>query len=285
MLGGIGDGVADDVTAINDAITYLHLRSAGGEVDMAGGRWLIDGGDILLKSGVSLVGNWYNAGHFNDATYLGDNVWSFEKSSLIVNSAYTVRFVGDCAGLVRLMILRKGLTQSLDMTQALASARAFAGTAVTIGDGSGSQIAQEAYVGYCFIAGFNQAINCDFLGRVHIEYVSGDNNNGIRISKCYDMAHLSHCHFWPFAAGPVPSATYLISNAVNNGSGLIRLTLAAHVLTTGDWVFVSAVYGTVEANHRPAGQRLRQRLHPRNRAGRRQPRVAAGHRLFLRRRQ
>jgi len=39
-----------------------------------------------------------------------------------------------------------------------------------------------------------------------------------------------------------------VSNAVNNGSGLIRLTTAVNSLNTGDWVHVTQVLGTVEAN-------------------------------------
>ena len=44
------------------------------------------------------------------------------------------------------------------------------------------------------------------------------------------------------------NATVAVSNAVNNGSGLIRLTTAAHGLTTGNKVFIKNVGGTVEAN-------------------------------------
>jgi hypothetical protein len=39
-----------------------------------------------------------------------------------------------------------------------------------------------------------------------------------------------------------------ISGAVNNGSGLIRLTTSANVFTTNDWVTVFGVGGTTEAN-------------------------------------
>lgn len=43
-------------------------------------------------------------------------------------------------------------------------------------------------------------------------------------------------------------ATYAVSNAVNNGSGLIRLTIATHPFATGDRVGVAGVGGTTEAN-------------------------------------
>jgi hypothetical protein len=46
-----------------------------------------------------------------------------------------------------------------------------------------------------------------------------------------------------------PNATVTATNAVNNGSGLIRITTgAAHSLTTGNKIFISEILGTTEAN-------------------------------------
>jgi hypothetical protein len=44
------------------------------------------------------------------------------------------------------------------------------------------------------------------------------------------------------------NATVAVSNAVDNGSGLVRLTTAAHGLTTGNKVYIKGVVGTTEAN-------------------------------------
>jgi surface protein len=44
------------------------------------------------------------------------------------------------------------------------------------------------------------------------------------------------------------NATVAVSNAVDNGSGLIRLTTSAHGRTTGDKVYIKDIAGTVEAN-------------------------------------
>jgi hypothetical protein len=45
------------------------------------------------------------------------------------------------------------------------------------------------------------------------------------------------------------NATVTVTNAANNGLGLIRITTgAAHGRTTGDKVFISGVTGTTEAN-------------------------------------
>jgi surface protein len=44
------------------------------------------------------------------------------------------------------------------------------------------------------------------------------------------------------------NSTKAITNAVNNGSGLIRISATAHGLTTGNKCFISGVVGTTEAN-------------------------------------
>ena len=43
-------------------------------------------------------------------------------------------------------------------------------------------------------------------------------------------------------------ASYAVSNAANNGSGLIRITLATHPFVTGQRVGISGITGTTEAN-------------------------------------
>lgn len=45
-----------------------------------------------------------------------------------------------------------------------------------------------------------------------------------------------------------PAASTAVTNAVNNGSGLIRITSTGHGLVAGDYVNISGVTGTTEAN-------------------------------------
>lgn len=53
---------------------------------------------------------------------------------------------------------------------------------------------------------------------------------------------------WNFAKKRVTLTLPTITNAANNGSGLIRITKAAHGFITGDRVSLSEVQGTTEAN-------------------------------------
>jgi hypothetical protein len=45
-----------------------------------------------------------------------------------------------------------------------------------------------------------------------------------------------------------PNVTVNVTNAINNGSGLIRVTATAHGMSTGNKVFISGIVGTIGAN-------------------------------------
>jgi surface protein len=46
----------------------------------------------------------------------------------------------------------------------------------------------------------------------------------------------------------IPNVTVNVTNAINNGSGLIRVTATSHGMSTGNKVFISGVVGTTGAN-------------------------------------
>jgi hypothetical protein len=189
-FGAVGDGVTDDTAAIQAAIDAA-FSNGGGTVDCTGGRWLIDSADLLVKQGVQLVGPYYNIGETDNVDY------STVQSAFIVNSAFTIRMVGEFASVKGMAVFRKGLVKPTSLAQAGIAVSQFAGVGITIGDGT-SKTASDCYVGYCLILGFNKGIYSDYNERVRIEYVAGDCTNGIHLKRCYDMNHLSHCHFWPF---------------------------------------------------------------------------------------
>jgi hypothetical protein len=45
-----------------------------------------------------------------------------------------------------------------------------------------------------------------------------------------------------------PNVSITITNIINNGSGLIRVTANAHGMSTENKVFISGVVGAIEAN-------------------------------------
>lgn len=249
QFNGRGDGVADDSMAINDAIGYLRGRWAGGTVDMSGGRWLVDSGNINMKIGVFLVGSWLSSGETASGAILRHD-WSSFKSAIVLNPLYTIMHEDDACGLRALLILRKGLIKPVDIRSALDAVSAFAGKAVTIANGVNGQ-GVDVSITNCLILGFEFAIYDDFGGRCRFENVQGDCTNGIFIKDCHDKQHLSHCHFWPFVTTTWGPTSYTVNGAVNNGSGLIRLSFAvATPMVTGDIVNVQSVDGVPASNGR-----------------------------------
>jgi hypothetical protein len=67
-----------------------------------------------------------------------------------------------------------------------------------------------------------------------------------RIEPCRKF--ILRLHPWNFAMGRRTITLAAITNAVNNGAGLIRITATAHGKTTGTIINITGVQGTTEAN-------------------------------------
>lgn len=189
-FGAVGDGVTDDTAAIQNAIDSVAL-AGGGVIDCSGGKWLIDSAHILVKKGVTLQGQWNNAGEELTRDYT-----SFD-SCFILNSSYSIKLNEDFSAIKGMVIVRKGITIPTSLVAAGTHVAAFAGTAILVGDGTSGK-ANDTYAGYCLILGFQYAYYNDYNERPRIEYLSGDNINGIYLNRVYDMNHLVGCHFWPY---------------------------------------------------------------------------------------
>jgi hypothetical protein len=239
-----GDGATDDTAKIQAAIDAVNA-AGGGIVDCSGGRWLIDSADLVVKAGVFLVGSWKNLGQPNGGTS-GTFDYSDVTSAIILNPSFTIELSERCCGIEGLAILRDGLTMPTNIRTAVDAVSDFAGTAITIGDGV-TRTAEDVWLSNLFIAGFAVGITSDFSDRSRIYNISGDNLAGIYLTSSFDMQHCSHVHFWPFITAGVAPVAYAVSNAIDNGSGLVRLTIATSVLETGDRVTVKSVGGVTGA--------------------------------------
>jgi hypothetical protein len=188
--GYVTDASVDYTAYIQNAINELFSRG-GGNLDMSGGRWLVDSANLTVKQGVCLRGPWKNAGEISTRDYT-----SF-KSSIILNPLYTINLAEDFSAIKGVVIARKGLTIPTSLAEAVTHVAAFSGKAITVGDGTNNK-ANDTYAGYCLIIGFQYAYYNDFNERPRIEYLSGDNINGVYLNQIYDMNHMLGCHFWPF---------------------------------------------------------------------------------------
>ena len=199
--GAVADGVTDDTAAINASIA---LASPGQEVWLSPTGQHFCAGTIALLKGRTLRGGWNVPGNTNPGNIALD--LTTLNGALILPTGATVRM--DSGSAIRgVPIYRQGLVTPV------ASSAAFGGIGITInGD--------DVYVGYCLIMGFATGISSTSGGgnswaRQKIEWVYGDNNNGILIDNSHDTPYISHCHFWPFAS---ISPTATLSNHVRTGT-------------------------------------------------------------------
>jgi len=219
-FGAVGDGVTDDTAAIQAAIDSVASKG-GGVIDCTGGRWLIDSASLVVKNGVTLMGPWNNLGETDNQNY------STLKSVFILNPSYTIRLAEEFSAVKGMGIFRKGLIKPNSLLEAETVVASFAGTAITVGNGT-SKAASDTYVGYCFVLGFQYAYYCDYNERPRIEYLSGDNLNGVYLNRVYDMNHMVGCHFWPYI-------TTHQSWTTSGDAGLRRQGIGYYFGTGVDW--------------------------------------------------
>ena len=243
--GAVGNGIADDTVAVQATINAAFL-AGGGIVRLGPRRYRIATADLIVRENVVLEGPVFPGGQRPDAFY------GAIPGSLLIDPARTIR-VMRAATLRRVAVIRDGLgAQPTSMRAAIAMRAAMAGTAITIGDGSGTQ--HDALVEDVLVLGFNLALRADNSQRVNVRRMRGDNRNGIWLTRSFDITRIHDVHFWPFLTGNLTNITQVdtaISSVANNGAGLVRITTAAaHNLVTGDLVNVVGVNGVAAANTR-----------------------------------
>jgi hypothetical protein len=243
--GAIGNGTTDDAAAIQAAIDAAQA-AGGGIVRLGPRRYRVAASEIVVKENVCLEGPVFPGGQRPSANY------GAIPGSILLASTRTVRVMRG-ATLRRIALIRDGLgAPPTTMRAAVTMRAAMAGTAITIGDGSGTQ--HDALVEDMLVLGFDLALRADNSQRVNIRRMRGDNRNGIWLSRTYDITRIHDVHLWPFLTGNLGGISLVqtgISAVANNGAGLVRITTsAAHNLVTGDLVNVFGVNGVVAANTR-----------------------------------
>lgn len=245
-FGAVGNGTTDDAAAIQAAINAASA-AGGGVVRLGPKRYRVTSANITVLENVCLEGPAsFPGGQRAAADYRAI------PGTLIIDAARTVR-VMRAATLRGVTLMRDGLgAPPTTMRAGVALRAAMAGTAITIGDGSGTH--HDALVEDLLILGFDLAIRSDNSQRLTVRRLRGDNRNGIFLTRTYDITRIHEVHFWPFLTGNLTGislAQSAIAGVSNNGAGRVRITTAAaHNMVTGDVVNVSGVNGVAAANGR-----------------------------------
>lgn len=177
-FGAVGDGTANDTTALDDALT--SFGADGGIVQLeTGKKYLLDNNleipsRVLLRGMLSVSGN--------------PSGWETMGSKIIINTTRTINMQHGSA-ISNILIVRKGLTGNE------AGQLDFAGTALTMASADHS-----VHVSDMIILGFNTAIDSQGAGRGTFTRVIGDCINGILVAGSADVTRIMSCHFWPFVS-------------------------------------------------------------------------------------
>ncbi|MCR0981770.1 glycosyl hydrolase family 28-related protein [Roseomonas populi] len=246
--GAVGNGTTDDTAAFQAALNAA-ASTGGGIVLLGPRRYLIDSAELVIPPNVTLQGGgdpggWRINNDYNSVPY-----------SIILNPARTIRLRRNSA-LEQVAIIRKGFAAPSSVREALDCAAAFAGTAVSIGDGTtgGSATnATDASVRGLLIIGFTWGVYSNGASRTRIRDVVGDCTNGLYLGKSFDIGQNERINWHPLATTgrTFAATTWAVTGCANNGGGLVRLTTgSAHELRVGDVVLVSGVGGVAGANGR-----------------------------------
>ncbi|HWL79880.1 MAG TPA: glycosyl hydrolase family 28-related protein [Roseomonas sp.] len=238
-FGAVGDGTTDDTAAIQAAINAAAAQG-GGTVQIGPRRYRVTAAELDVKDGVFLQGRpgsggWRQNGDFGSVRY-----------AILLDAARTIR-VRRNAGIDGIAVLRDGLTQPASLRQGLDAAAAFAGTAITIGDGgSGNSDGNgaDSLLSRLLILGFNWGIYSDGNARVRIQDVLGDCTNGLYLGRSYDVSRISAVNWHPLVttSRSWSNTRLLITGIGDNGGGRFRITTAtAHGLASGDLVNIAEV--------------------------------------------
>lgn len=244
-FGAIGNGTSDDAAAIQAAIDAASA-AGGGIVRLGPRRYRVAATEIVVRENVALEGPLFPGGQRPSANYAA------VPGTLLLDAARTVRVMRG-ATLRRVALIRDGLGGPPTTMRAAINMRAgMAGTAITIGDGSGTH--HDALVEDVLVLGFDLALRADNTQRLGIARMRGDNRNGIWLTRSFDISRIHDVHFWPFLTGNLTNISIVevpVSAVANNGGGLVRVTTsAAHNLVTGDLVNIYGVNGVAAANTR-----------------------------------
>ena len=219
-------GVMNDRPALQAILDALSLAGGGVVRVPARAKYRIDGGDLIIPENVNVEGGW--AGDYR----VGAD-WSKLPYCFIIGSPlYTIRlrrnsqFKGNAV--IAIDLYGRGILNTA--AKGMAAVSAFAGVGITIGDGTTGNSpgnATASCVRDNLIIGFEYGIKTDGSSRIFVQDNRIDCHNGIYHTGVFDPAFITNntCPMITCGGYSYGNDLFDITNAVDNGSGAVRLTI------------------------------------------------------------
>lgn len=244
-----GDGVTDDTTAFNNAVTWCDGAAPSYRTLLIGAQRIVDNSSPTVTAGCILSGP---TGFMPEAPKNNPGAITL-PSAILLGAGQTINL--NSGTIQYLRIVPASLTPPTSFQDALSKVAGFSGTGITLLDGSADEV-----IRYVQIIGFNLCIGDDggtHHGRSVQDHLWLDCTNDDLLDNQHDVAEVSFIRGWQFFNGNnsgVGGNSYAldienVTGVANNGSGQIRLTIGSTAnMATGNTILVRALLGAFGAN-------------------------------------
>ena len=243
--GADSTGTADAQPLIQAHINEAASRGARRYL-LDDGRYLIDGADLTVPTGVTLQGPWSGVGDDSGSAGIVGR-YSTYPGSLIINPARTVRPM-RMSGMAGVVFRKKGLLAGSDMASIVSNTMNKTGNAISLVS-SGDEN-DDVHLKDLLILGFGRAVLSDGSCRLSLRRIKFDCTHGIAIYHNYDWSQVVDCEGWPFLVGHssfFTSALRSVSSTSVVGGKRRVVTSTPHGYQTGWPVVVGGNMGVPAA--------------------------------------
>jgi len=242
----IGDGKvfgADSAAALNAAFAWC-ARWKAGHISIGQGRFAAFSESLTVPQGCEV--KFVSHQSFRTDGLMPQYSIVRQSSAILIAPPFTIRLKGTMRDPA---ILRYGLGAPTSWQSAYHNVRGFAGTAVTYS-------APDAKMFNATIIGFELCVSDRGYDRPWLVIGQIDCTNGISFQNVADLSHVIGLHGFAYYNNDLDGFSYAneevpVTGVANNGSGLIRLTLASTAdLETGQSIVIRHIGGFAGANGR-----------------------------------